>query len=136
MGNDVGVQRFDARYPASPYSVGAMRGEAVAIARECGLEDRDLNDIALAVSEAATNAVVHGSPGDGPYVSISIEIERGEILIVVSDEGEGVKPRADSPGAGLGLPVIAAVTKRFEVVEGNQGTEVHMTFPCPNAVAA
>lgn len=136
MGNDVGVQRFDARYPASPYSVGAMRGEAVAIARECGLEDRDLNDIALAVSEAATNAVVHGSPGDGPYVSISIEIERGEILIVVSDEGEGVKPRADSPGAGLGLPVIAAVTKRFELVEGNLGTEVHMTFPCPNAVAA
>lgn len=130
------MQRFDARYPASPYSIAAMRGEAVAIARECGLEDRDLNDIALAVSEAATNAVVHGSPGDGPCVSISVEIERGEILIVIGDEGEGVKPRVDSPGAGLGLPVIAAVTKRFELVRGDQGTEVHMAFPCPNAVAA
>lgn len=113
-----------------------MRGEAVAVARECGLDDRDLNDVALAVSEAATNAVVHGSPGDGPSVSITIEIKRGELVIVVCDEGEGVKPRVDSPGAGLGLPVIAAVTKRFELVRGDQGTEVHMAFPCPNAVTA
>ena len=53
------VPRFRARYAAGPSCVGVIRGEVKAVARELGIEGEQLGDVALAVSEAATNAVVH-----------------------------------------------------------------------------
>ena len=130
------MHRFEASYPAVPMSVRAIRGEVAALARKCGLSESELADIALAVSEAASNAVLHGATGEDPCVRVTVQIGRGELHIVVCDDGRGVKPRLDSPGAGLGLPIIATVTKHFELVTGDDGTEVHMAFPCPNAAAA
>jgi serine/threonine-protein kinase RsbW len=130
------MQRFDARFPASPLSVRAIRGEITAIARQCGLEGQDLDDVALAVSEAATNAIIHGSAGDDPCVTVSVHLEQGELRITVCDEGDGIKPRTDSPGAGLGLPVIATIAKRLEILSGAAGTKIKMAFACPNAGTA
>jgi serine/threonine-protein kinase RsbW len=130
------MQRYDGRFSASPLSVRAIRGEVAAIARECGLKGQDLDDVALAVSEAATNAIIHGMTGEDPCVTVSVQLEHGELRVTVCDEGTGMRPRTDSPGAGLGLPVIASVVKRLEIVSGDEGTRVHMAFPCPNAVAA
>ena len=46
-------------------------------------------------------------------------------------------PRMDSPGAGLGLPLIANVTDSFSVTELPEGgTEVCMTFPLRTLAAA
>lgn len=92
--------------------------------------------MALAVSEAATNAVLHGTRGDDPCITVRVDTSRGEVFVTVCDDGHGMKARTDSPGAGLGLPVIATVSKALRVVSSNEGTEIHMTFPCPNAVAA
>lgn len=47
----------------------------------------------------------------------------------IRDRGAGLAPRADSPGLGLGLGLIAHETDRFEiraVPEG--GTEVLLRF--------
>jgi serine/threonine-protein kinase RsbW len=49
---------------------------------------------------------------------------------VIADEGDGLAPRTDSPGLGLGLPIMAHVTERFEIVSGPDGTEVHLAFRC------
>jgi serine/threonine-protein kinase RsbW/stage II sporulation protein AB (anti-sigma F factor) len=47
----------------------------------------------------------------------------------VRDEGRGVVPRADSPGLGLGLPLIATLTESLELGTGeDNATEVRMTF--------
>lgn len=35
--------------------------------------------------------------------------------MTVEDEGSGMAPRLDSPGLGLGLPLIATVTDRLDV---------------------
>jgi serine/threonine-protein kinase RsbW len=129
------MQRFDARFPASPLSVRAIRGEVTAIARECGLEGQDLDDVALAVSEAATNAIIHGAAGDDPCVMVTVRLEQGELRIMVCDEGGGINPRTDSPGAGLGLPVMATIAKRLEILSGAAGTKIKMAFACPNAAA-
>jgi serine/threonine-protein kinase RsbW/stage II sporulation protein AB (anti-sigma F factor) len=55
--------------------------------------------------------------------------ESGELRIVIRDTGTGMTPRSDSPGLGLGLPVIASVTDSIEIVSTDEGTEVQMTFP-------
>lgn len=129
-------QRFEAQYPVSPLSLGAIRGEVRAIAEECGLTGSEVHDVILAVSEAAANAVLHGAQGDDPCVRVSVWVGQGEFEVVVCDEGGGMRPRTDSAGAGLGLPVIASLVKRLDIRSDGGGTDVHMTFPCPNALAA
>ena len=52
---------------------------------------------------------------------------------MVCDNGLGMSPRTDSPGLGLGLPVIAEVADRVEVVDGAPGTQLRMTFDCPRS---
>jgi anti-sigma regulatory factor (Ser/Thr protein kinase) len=57
-----------------------------------------------------------------------VTVEPDELLVAVSDDGVGLTPRADSPGLGLGLPIIAALADRFEVQERAGGTRVLMGF--------
>jgi hypothetical protein len=51
------------------------------------------------------------------------------IRIAVRDQGCGMMPRRDSPGMGLGIPLIAALSESLEL-SGNEGggTEVAMRF--------
>ena len=122
-------------FPAVPASVAAVRREVEAAAATCGVDEMALCDIRLAASEAATNAIIHGRGGEGARIHVRVEYGTEELIIVVRDEGSGIKPRADSPGMGLGLPVISSVAKRLDIRSSPQGTEVHMTFPCPAASA-
>jgi anti-sigma regulatory factor (Ser/Thr protein kinase) len=125
--------RFQASFPAVPLGVGAVRGEMTAIARKCGLDELGVSDVALAVSEATTNAVVHSRASQ---IEVTAVRDDGRLTIVIADDGVGMSPRPDSPGMGLGLPIIATVTERFEIVSREGRTEVHMTFHCPADLAA
>jgi len=93
----------------------------------------DQGAVDLAVSEAVTNAVIHAyrdrDPAAAPgRVRLLLAICRSSVSIVVADDGVGMSPRPDSPGLGLGLPVIASVCDRLEVRQRTDGTEVHMGF--------
>ena len=85
----------------------------------------------LAVSEAVSNVVVHSYRDLGPGAfTISVEWNGGELKVTVRDHGCGMMPRMDSPGAGLGLPLIASLSETMTVTEPpGGGTEVSMTFP-------
>ncbi len=85
----------------------------------------------LAVSEAVTNAVLHAYR-DRPAGEVHVEVHRdaAEVRITVADEGAGMRPRPDSPGLGLGLPLIARLSTSLEVATGDAGgTRLCMTFP-------
>lgn len=118
------------------------RPENVAIARQalaglCEALESDpkvLADVKLAVTEACTNVVVHayvnGEAGEGAILQVEAQPQDDDLLVVVRDFGRGMAPRAESPGLGLGLPLIAALTRTVQIrgVEGHSGTEVVMTF--------
>jgi serine/threonine-protein kinase RsbW/stage II sporulation protein AB (anti-sigma F factor) len=108
-----------------------VRSEVTAVARACGFERVKLNDIRLAVSEAATNVVVHAYARSSGEIHVRAGVERREFVVVVADDGPGMVPRADSPGLGLGLPMITTVADRVEVVSEGRGCEVHMAFRLP-----
>ena len=94
-----------------------MRREVAAYALRAGLDETAVGDVRLAVSEAATNAVVHGYRDDREgELKVVAYVGDGELCIVVCDTGVGLAPRADSPGLGLGMPLMASVTTRFQVV--------------------
>ena len=127
---------FSATYEATPQSVAVVRDQMAALARDCGLGEQEIADVKLAVSEAATNALLHAYRDREPgTIRVEATIEGGELVIAVKDDGVGMSPRHDSPGMGLGLPVIASVAKRLEVIPDEPGTRLRMAFTCPRAAA-
>ena len=131
------VPRFRAQYSADALCVGVIRGEVTAVARELGIEGEQLGDVALAVSEAVTNAVVHGSVGrDDPHIGLRVDVGDLAMLVTIVDEGDWLKPKpsmGNGPGMGAGLGIIATLTGRLDVRTGSEGTELHLTFPLPTA---
>ena len=111
---------FEVRCPAEPASVGPLRRAVTRYAEEAGAAD--LTAVQLAVSEAATNAVVHayreGEPGELTVAARQVD---DSLEVTVSDDGVGMRPRPDSPGLGLGLPLIAQLTQTFEVASPEAG---------------
>ena len=119
---------LEATYPGTPPGVGELRRAVAEIARGEGMTEHDVDAVRLAASEAASNAVIHAyreHPGD---LRLCVRVEDGELQLVISDRGCGLEPRTDSPGLGLGLPIMAHLTDRFEIVSGPDGTEIHLAF--------
>ena len=110
-------------------SVGDARRRLVAFAAELGA-DRELQArIALAVSEAATNVVMHAYPDAGPRpLHVAADFESGDLEVIVADRGDGLRARS-SPGLGAGLGIIAETCDEFVVREREgAGVELWMRF--------
>jgi serine/threonine-protein kinase RsbW len=91
--------------------------------------DDVIADIALAVTEACTNAVVHAYPDGGGTINVTASHADGHLEVAVRDHGGGIAPRVDTPGLGVGLPVIAAIARSVEIGSPHDGgTEVRMHF--------
>jgi serine/threonine-protein kinase RsbW len=99
------VETFD---PIDRSTPGLARKLAVAFAQEVTTDPDMLAAIALCMTEAISNVVVHAyrDSEPGPAILECAATDDG-ITITVSDEGSGLAPRVDTPGLGLGLPLIA-----------------------------
>ena len=122
------------RVPAVPTQVATARHAVVAAAAAHGIAGSPRDDIALAVSEACANVVMHAYRHEATPGPLAVDAYRndGEFFVVVCDEGIGMAPRTDSPGLGLGLGLIARLAKRLEI--GSQdpaGATVTMVFRAP-----
>jgi stage II sporulation protein AB (anti-sigma F factor) len=121
---------LDLQLTPVPRSVAFARAAASRLAADCGVS---AIDVALCVSEAVTNAVVHAfrdrKDGSGA-IRVHGECHGDGILWVsVEDDGVGVAPpRSDSPGLGLGLGMIATVAWSLEVSSDGGGSRVRMGF--------
>lgn len=123
--------------PARPENVGVVRHVLGGIAEALALDAELLEDIRLAVSEACANAVVHAYAGESSgLMDLDVRVAAGELEISVRDHGAGMAPRADSPGLGVGLPLMASLACSMELLSPpGGGTEVRMRFPLPLAGA-
>ena len=114
---------------AVPESVPVARHVVAGFAEEC---EGEAEHVALATTEAVTNAVIHAyrDRESGP-VRLCAMLEGGDLVVTVRDEGVGMQANSDSPGMGYGLSLISALTKtiRFSSSQG-KGLEVAMRFPC------
>jgi anti-sigma regulatory factor (Ser/Thr protein kinase) len=115
--------------PARAENVAVVRHAFGGLGDVLDVSDQTLSDIKLAVTEACTNVVVHAYPeGEGP-LGVRARVDDRRLTVVVTDEGRGIVPRADSPGLGLGLPLIATLAESLELGTGEHDrTEVSMTF--------
>jgi len=116
--------------PALAPTVGRVREELDAAIAVLAVDGERRQAIALAVSEAATNAVLHAYVGgaSGPVAVEAVLIAR-DVVVTVADAGSGMRPRTDSPGLGVGLSVLSQVCDEVEVADARGGgTQVCMTF--------
>jgi serine/threonine-protein kinase RsbW/stage II sporulation protein AB (anti-sigma F factor) len=125
---------LDVRYPALPSQVPSIRHAVGEIARGLGADDDVLLQINLAVSEAATNAILHAYRDRAAEHAGDVRVVvrrdgRASLVVHVYDSGIGLTPRPDSPGLGLGLCLMAHETERFEICKSPAGgTEVVLHF--------
>jgi anti-sigma regulatory factor (Ser/Thr protein kinase) len=125
------VSRFHEAAPAVPASVGHLRRGVAEFARSQGADEGVVMALQLAASEALSNAVVHAfidRPAPGT-LTVSAVRDGDAICVIVRDDGCGMRPRDDSPGLGIGMPLMTGSTQALtfsEIPEG--GTEVTMRF--------
>lgn len=98
----------------------------------------ELNDVKTAVSEAVTNAIIHGYDGNAGSVHIECSIKERRIHILIKDEGLGIdnidqameplytsKPELER--SGMGFAVMQAFMDEVEVESKcGVGTKVHL----------
>lgn len=123
------TDRIDVRLPALPASIPAIRHAVLAFAEAHAYHDP--HAVALAVSEGASNAVLHAYPaGEAGDLLVTAGLEAGGLVVTVRDWGAGMRPRPDSPGLGLGLPTIATLAGGFDIEAADgAGTLLRMHFP-------
>jgi serine/threonine-protein kinase RsbW len=117
--------------PARAANIAVVRHAFGALGEAFALDEETLSNIRLAVTEACTNVVVHAYPnGQEGLLEIFATLHEERLVVVVRDEGPGIGPRPDSPGLGLGLPLIVSLTESVRLGrDEDERTEVRMTFP-------
>ncbi len=121
---------LELKLPARAENVAVIRHVLSGIGDALSLHPEVLSDVKLAVSEACSNAVVHAyGEGEPGLLDLEISAHSAQIEVVVRDHGRGMMPRADSPGLGVGLPLMASLTESLELTNRTDGgTEVRMCF--------
>ena len=121
---------LELRLPADVTSATAARRALTELTGSAHL-DVDEVAVALCVSEAVTNAVVHGyhcAAAADDAIELRAWEQDGGLCVVVRDHGRGLFVRDDSPGLGLGLPLMSAMADRFAFAPDAPGTRVEMWF--------
>ncbi|MDT3697178.1 MAG: ATP-binding protein [Ignavibacterium sp.] len=60
---------------------------------ELGLDQEKINGLLLSVTEATTNAIIHGNKNNKlKLVRISVFVENSTLTIIIKDEGKGFNP--------------------------------------------
>jgi anti-sigma regulatory factor (Ser/Thr protein kinase) len=120
---------FELSVPAIAENVALVRHAFGGLGEALDLPDSLVADIKLAVTEACTNVVVHAYPEGEGQMDVSAQVDGDRLLVVIADHGNGLMPRLDSPGLGLGLPLIATLASSLELdTESDEITLVKITF--------
>jgi serine/threonine-protein kinase RsbW len=115
-------------------SVNRVEQAAEEMARTAGLEEEDIYRIAMAVREAAVNAVLHGNSYD-PEKSItaSFESTADSLIVKIADQGKGLDPETlPDPlapenllrGSGRGIFLIRSFMDEVHFRQLHPGTEL------------
>ncbi|MGV3723223.1 MAG: ATP-binding protein [Actinomycetota bacterium] len=127
-----------------PEFLARLRNVMTAVAREAQLDQSTEFALNSAVTEAATNAIRHGSPeGSRNHVRVSFHLDRNALVVDIADQGRGFDPAqvpVPVPGElkenGYGIHMMREMMDRVEFFQDEQGMLVRMTkFIKPSAHA-
>ena len=122
------INRMELRFPSGSVNESFARGAVSAFVLCLDPLVTDLNDLKTAVSEAVTNAIVHGYRDTIGTVYITAVIYAdGTVQVKVRDRGCGIPPGGEER-AGLGFAVMQSFCDSVRVLSKPQkGTTVTLT---------
>ncbi|HWQ62328.1 MAG TPA: anti-sigma F factor [Negativicutes bacterium] len=82
--------RITMAFPSSSENVGIARVTAAAFAAQLDLTLNDIEEIKVAVSEAITNAVIHGYGDTAGEIRFTLELDGDRLEFTVTDFGKGI----------------------------------------------
>src|SRR5262249_9715661 len=114
-----------------PENLALARLALVGVGAIAGADDRDVADLKLAVTEACTNAILHGY-GDGATGELVVRyrVGAGTVEIEIEDDGIGFDPddpaarETDVGGEGMGLMIIRSLTDSIEIESDQTGSRI------------
>jgi len=120
--------RVDLRVPAIAAKVPELRQVVRRFAIMVGVRAPD--EVALAVTEALTNAILHAYRGTATGDMRVVACDHpGQMVLVVRDYGCGMSPHPDSPGIGMGLAIMGRSGASVTVERPDDGgTRLRMHF--------
>ncbi len=133
------INKLNLKFSAINENEGFAR---LAVASFCSVKIKDIeciSDIKTVVSEAVTNAIVHGYEGKDGEVEVNCEITDDKITLEIIDKGVGIddieqaktpfytsKPEMER--SGMGFTVMEGFMDKMEILSKvGEGTKVILT---------
>ena len=125
-------------FPSKSCNEACARSAVSCFAAQLDPTMEELGDIRTAVSEAVTNAIVHGYPDALGVISLRCRILKDNVLdIVIKDRGAGIadieqarRPMFTTGGSdrsGMGFTIMESFMTELEISsQPGKGTTVHM----------
>lgn len=131
---DSTTSRESFSFDSSLDSVNKIEQLAEQVAERAGFDEDSVPHVAMAVREAAVNAVLHGNAYDtNKHVLASFETTTDDLIIKISDQGPGLDPETiPDPlapenilrGSGRGIFLIKAFMDEVHFRQLHPGTEL------------
>ena len=129
-------QRISYTLDSTLETVDSAEQAATRIAAENGFDEDEVMQIAMAVREAAVNAVLHGNAYDpGKKVTLDFERTGRDLVITIRDQGAGLDPdKIPDPLApenllktsGRGIFLIRSFMDEVQIHPSQTGTEIKL----------
>ena len=139
------MNNMKVEFEALPENEGFARGAVAAFLTPLNPTLEEIEDVKTAVSEAVTNAVIHGYKEQGGTIEISCVLEKDLLKMEITDQGCGIEnveqamepmftTRPDLERSGMGFSFMEAFMDCLEVESTvGQGTRVIMEKKLGNA---
>lgn len=131
---DSTTSRVSYTFDSSLDSVNKIEQTAETTAQRAGFDEDTISHVAMAVREAAVNAVLHGNAYDpNKHITASFETTPESLVVRIADQGPGLDPDAlPDPlapenilrGSGRGIFLIKAFMDEVNFRQLHPGTEL------------
>ena len=129
----------DISFPALSQNESFARSSVSAFLMQANPTIEEISDMKCAVSEAVTNAIVHGYAGGAGVVKMKMKLTADRtVMIEISDKGRGIEDvslamtpmyttNSDGDRTGMGFTVMETFTDRVKVTSRvGKGTRVRL----------
>ena len=130
------VKQVSYTFESTLETINHAEEQATKVATAAGFSEDDVMSIAMAVREAAVNAVLHGNAYD-PGKKVTLAFDQGEkgLTIVVRDQGKGLDvdsipdplaPENLLKQSGRGIFLMRSLMDEVQIKASESGTEIKL----------
>ncbi|HET8977706.1 MAG TPA: ATP-binding protein [Solirubrobacteraceae bacterium] len=112
------------RYDAAPEAIPLARAAVLRIAAVAGMSGRQLDSVRLALSEAVSQAVMRAGCKTQRHIHLTATVARGELVVLIADEGLGPREPLGDDWAQQALAGIADEFTAWQRSSGGMEVEI------------